>query len=113
MNPLSTFLTARNQLLALREDLPRAQREFRWPRLEQFNWAADYFDSVARGNEQPALRVVDDLGCDLRISFAQLSRRSNQVANLLRKLGISPGDRVLLMLGNTVPLWETMLALIK
>jgi acetyl-CoA synthetase len=32
--------------------------------------------------------------------FAALARRSDQVANWLADLGVSPGDRVLIMLGN-------------
>jgi acetyl-CoA synthetase len=35
------------------------------------------------------------------------------VANLLVSQGLEPGDRILLMLPNVVPLWETMLAAIK
>jgi acetyl-CoA synthetase len=35
------------------------------------------------------------------------------VANGLRALGVKRGDRVLLMLGNVVALWETMLAAMK
>ena len=42
-----------------------------------------------------------------------LSRRSNQVANFLRAQGLKRGDHLLLLLGNVVPLWETMLAAIK
>jgi len=42
-----------------------------------------------------------------------LSRRSSQVAAFLVGLGAARGDRVMLMLGNEVPLWETMLAAIK
>src|SRR5262249_44154151 len=52
-------------------------------------------------------------GLDLSLTFADLAERSNRVANLLRHHGVGPGDRVLVMLGNVVPLWETMLALIK
>src|SRR5690606_19072087 len=48
-----------------------------------------------------------------RCSFAELRERSNRVANWLESLGVRRGDRVLLMLGNEVPLWETMLACIK
>src|SRR5690606_1961919 len=39
--------------------------------------------------------------------------RSNQTANFLRSLGLRRGDALLLLLGNVVPLWETMLAAIK
>jgi acetyl-CoA synthetase len=107
------FLAARDRLLELREDLEAAQREFRWPRFETFNWVRDYFDVIAAGNARPALRVVDDASGEQTLSFEQLSRRASQVASFLAAQGIGPGDRLLLMLGNVAPLWETMLAAIK
>ncbi len=36
-----------------------------------------------------------------------------QVANFLRAQGLKRGDHLLLLLGNVVPLWETMLAAMK
>ncbi|MGO9804570.1 MAG: AMP-binding protein [Steroidobacteraceae bacterium] len=113
MSTSRAFLEARDQLLHCREDLGRALREFRWPRLSEFNWARDYFDVVAAGNDAAALRVVDDTGGDQTFSFAQLARRSAQVAAFLAALGVQRGDRVLIMLPNCVPLWETMLAVIR
>ena len=107
------FITARDQLLSLREDLSAAQRDFRWPEPEFFNWALDYFDVIASGNGRPALRVVDDALSDQTLSFAELSRRSSQVANFLAAEGVGRGDRILIMLGNVVSLWETMLAAMK
>jgi acetyl-CoA synthetase len=107
------FIEARDQLLRSRDDLASAERNFRWPDFEHFNWACDYFDVIAVGNDQAALRVVDDAGFDQALTYAQLSRRSAQVANFLAALGVERGDRILLMLGNIVPLWETMLAAIK
>jgi acetyl-CoA synthetase len=112
-DPTREFLAARDLLLRLRTDYPAAQREFRWPRFETFNWVSDYFDVMAAGNTRPALRVVDDAGGDESLSFEQLSRRAAQVANFLAAQGIGRGDRVLLMLGNVVPLWEMTLAAIK
>jgi acetyl-CoA synthetase len=106
-------MRAREQLLSLRDDPRTAQRDFRWPALETFNWATDYFDPLARGNDAPALRVVSDAVPERVLSFAQLGRRSAQVAHFLTAQGLGPGDRVLLMLGNVVPLWETMLAAIR
>ena len=50
---------------------------------------------------------------ETKLSFETLSRRSNQVANFLRAQGLKRGDHLLLLLGNVVPLWETMLAAIK
>lgn len=107
------FIAARDQLLRLRGDLTRAEREFRWPRFEEFNWARDYFDVIAQDNHEPALRVVSVNGTEQSLSFAQLARRSSQVANFLAAQGVGPGDRILLMLANVVPLWETMLAAIR
>ena len=107
------FIAARDQLLRLRGDLTRAEREFRWPRFEEFNWARDYFDVIAQDNHEPALRIVSGVGAEQSLSFAQLARRSSQVANFLAAQGIGPGDRILLMLANVVPLWETMLAAIR
>jgi len=86
---------------------------FHWTPPTHFNWVRDYFDGVAARNAGPALRVVDDAGHDEVLSFAKLARRSRQVANFLGGLGIGPGDRVLIMLGNVVPLCETMLAVIR
>jgi len=45
------LMAARDLLLRHREDLAAAGREFQWPRFEEFNWARDYFDVMARGNE--------------------------------------------------------------
>lgn len=110
---LSRFLEARDFLLAHREDYATAYAGFEWPRLDAFNWALDYFDVMAAGNEQPALWIVEEDGRESIRSFAQMSARSNQVANWLRGLGVRRGDHILIMLGNEVPLWEVMLASIK
>jgi acetyl-CoA synthetase len=107
------FIAARDFLLRCRDDYATAYREFRWPQLDRFNWALDYFDVVARGNTQPALWLVDEDAGETKLSFAELSERSNRIANALRGLGVKRGDRILVMLGNVVPLWECMLASMK
>jgi acetyl-CoA synthetase len=107
------FSAARDFLLACRGDYERAYREFRWPALDRFNWALDYFDPMARGNGRPALWITEEGGSETRLSFAEMAERSSRIANHLRRLGVRRGDRVLMMLGNVAPLWETMLAVIK
>jgi acetyl-CoA synthetase len=107
------FLRARDLLLASRGDHAKAVDDFRWPELAQFNWALDYFDAHAQGNDAPALWVVEADGTEHKSSFAQLSARSSQVANFLRQQGVKRGDRVLVMLGNEPALWEAMLASMK
>ena len=110
---IDAFLAARDFLFRTREDYPTAYRDFRWPKLDRFNWALDHFDRMAEGNERPALWQVDDGGSETKVSFAAMEKRSNQVANFLRSIGVRRGDRILLMLGNVVPLWECMLAAMK
>ncbi|MFL6628570.1 MAG: AMP-binding protein [Vitreoscilla sp.] len=109
----AAFLAARDFLLQHREDYATAYRAFRWPQLTEFNWALDHFDALARGNDAPALWIVDENGAEDKLSFARLAERSNQVANWLRGLGVQRGDRVLLLLPNEVALWESMLACMK
>jgi acetyl-CoA synthetase len=107
------FHATRDLLFKLREDQAAASREFRWPVLDTFNWALDHFDAIAKGNAEPALHIVGEDGTEVRRSFDEMSRRSSQVANHLRSLGVRRGDRTLLMLGNELALWEVMLASIK
>ncbi len=113
MSAARPFIEARDFLLQHRNDYLAATRDFRWPVLTEFNWALDYFDALAAGNERPALWLVGEDGSEHKRSYAQMSARSNQVANWLRSLGVARGDRILLMLGNEIPLWETMLAAMK
>ncbi|MFN8892415.1 MAG: AMP-binding protein, partial [Betaproteobacteria bacterium] len=110
---LARFRAARDFLIAHRTDQDGACAGFRWPRLTQFNWALDHFDEMARGNTQPALVIEAEDGTRTVASFERMSERSSQVACWLQGLGLARGDRVLLMLGNELPLWETMLACIK
>jgi acetyl-CoA synthetase len=109
------FRTARDFLLANRSNYDVAYGDFQWPEMDQFNWALDWFDSIAAGqrSNQTAIWVVFEDGTETKLSFRQLSNRSSQVANYFRELGIGRGDRVMVMLGNIAPLWETVLALIK
>ncbi|MBK8909120.1 MAG: AMP-binding protein [Rhodospirillales bacterium] len=113
MTETNAFLQARDFLVRHREDYETAYRDFKWPELTAFNWALDYFDVYARGNERPALWVVNADGSESKLSYQEMSERSNRTANFLRGHGVGRGDRVLMMLNNVVPLWEVMLAAIK
>jgi len=108
------FYAARDFLLTHREDYDTAYRDFRWPEITEFNWALDHFDAVAaQRGDQRALWIVEQDGSEAHWTFRELSARSNQVANWLREQGVGRGDRIILMLGNQVELWETLLAAMK
>jgi acetyl-CoA synthetase len=68
---------------------------------------------MAESSSRAAVRVVDDTGSINQLSYRELSIRSSQVANYLTTCGVRSGERVLIMLGNGISLWETMLAVIK
>jgi acetyl-CoA synthetase len=107
------YRAARDLLLRHRTDYETARTQFTWPDLDEFNWALDWFDVLAAEHgARDALRVVT-ADSDIRLSYAELAARSNQVANWLRGLGVRRGDRVLVMLGNIAPLWEVILATMK
>lgn len=110
----TAYRQARDALLSLQGEHDRALAEFRWPDVgERFNWAIDWFDQIARGNDACALWIVEEDGSEQKVSFDAMAQRSDQVAVWLEGLGIGRGDHVLLMLGNQVELWETMLAVFK
>src|ERR1700694_2675079 len=115
---MTTFQEARTFLLKHRTDYDAAVMGFRWPDPAPFNWALDWFDAELARNPESRDRLalwIVEAGRDreTKLSFAELSRRSNQVANFLRAQGLRRGDHLLLLLGNVVPLWEIMLAAMK
>ena len=110
------FRSARDALLAARTDYDRAVATYQPPRPAAFNWALDWFDVVAAtpGTAgRTALRVIEDDGSERSVSYRKMAARSTEVAAWLRAHGVERGHRVLLMLGNQVELWETMLACMK
>ncbi len=107
------------QFLAAREFLLRApsyeemRRSFRWPDPVQFNWALDYFDEFARGNQAPALIMEDESGAETICGFDELRRRSNAMANYFKEQGLAKNDCLLLMMNNSLELFLALLAAIK
>jgi acetyl-CoA synthetase len=115
---MPSFQQSREFLLANRTDYAAALAGFKWPEPVPFNWALDWFDrDLARApdsKDRCALWIVDaTTGKESRHTFAELSARSNQLANWLRGLGLERGDHLLLVLNNVTELWEIMLAAMK
>ena len=81
---------------------------------EDFNFGFDIVDVYA--NEEPdkkALVWCNDYGEEKTITFAEVKKHSNKIANFLVKTGIKKGDTVLLILKNRFEYWFTAVALHK
>ena len=63
------FVAARDLLLRLRDDHDDAVARLRWPHLNKFNWALDYFDQMAQGNTATALWIVNADGNEHRFQL--------------------------------------------
>ncbi len=104
----------RDFLFANATDYDAARRGFAWPEVDEFNFALEWFDVIAGENpDRPAVQIVE---ADLSLrswSYGKLSARSDQVASWLAGIGIRRGDHVIVMLNNTIELWEVMLAITK
>ena len=107
------FRESRDFLIANSNDYEAAYRGFKLPKFDHFNWAMDWFDAISEGNDNIALWVVEQDGSEKKLSFAEMSKRSNQVSNWMRSNGVERGHRVIVMLGNQIELWETILAVMK
>jgi acetyl-CoA synthetase len=111
---IPALASTRDRLLALRTSYDEAVTSFSWPDVgPTFNFVHDWFDGFARGNDRPALVIVEEGGRRSAYSFDEMVSRSEQVAAHLAAHGVGPGDSVVVMLGNQVELWESMLAVIR
>lgn len=89
-------------------------REFKWEVPEYYNFGFDGIDRWAEDRTKLALISVDDTGFNaVRHTFYDLMRLSNQFANLLLRMGIKKGDRVLLMLPRIPEWYVAMMGMIK
>ena len=97
----NAFFAARDRLLELAADPARARAEFTWPDVGlDFNWAHDVFDVIAAGNDTTALWIAEADGTEIKRSFAEMTRRSDQVAHWMLAQGARKGDVAMLMIGN-------------
>ncbi|MGW3647935.1 AMP-binding protein [Streptomyces sp. NPDC000878] len=88
-------------------------RGFSWPDLTEFNWATDWFDSIARANHDPAVIWSDRDGAEREITFDGLRENSDRAAGWLVRQGVGYGTRVLIALDGCAALWEIQLAALK
>ncbi len=73
---------------------------FRWNIPARYNIAADVCDRHAADPGKIALIGEGPDGKVWRMTFREIQRKANQIANLLVSLGLVKGDRVMLLLGQ-------------
>jgi acyl-coenzyme A synthetase/AMP-(fatty) acid ligase len=92
---------------------PNHHQPFDWHTPEYFNFG-HIIDAQANADpSRVALLHEDSVGNVARLTFADIRRESNQIANLLNGLGIQNGERVLLMLPRTTLWHAAFVAILK
>lgn len=107
-----SFGLARDFLMANYGD-PEAAALFDWPAADRFNWALDWFDILAVGNDDIALAGPGLHRPWHEISYARLRTASDGAATRLRNLGVGPGDRVMVESPSVCELWAILLGILK
>ncbi len=106
--------TARDFVLAHSYDYAALRDGFAWPELDEFNFGLEWFDVVAGEHpDRVAVKIVESDFSETTATYGELAARSDRVANWLVSLGMRRGDTMIVMLHNTIELWEILLALTK
>ena len=85
-------------------DYKKVYKNFKWDVPEYFNFGFDVVDRRAIDRTKTALLSIHADGKHTYHTFYDLSVQSNKFANVLLKLGLKKGDRVLVILEST-PEW--------
>jgi acyl-coenzyme A synthetase/AMP-(fatty) acid ligase len=99
--------------ITCRADYDRLRQNFRWNCPEHFNFGYDVVDHWAQTSpDHLALHWV--CGDEKRwVTFSEMADRSSRLARGLTDLGLTRGDRVLVILPRVVAWWETLVGLFK
>ena len=89
-------------------------RNFRIEVPEYFNFGFDVVDAWAKKDRNKIAMIwTNQQGAEQIYTFRDISRRSNQIVNMLIKYKIGKGDKVLIMLPRVPEWWFMTIALIK
>ena len=89
-------------------------RNFRIEVPEYFNFGFDVVDAWAKKDRNKIAMVwTNQKGDEKFFTFRDLSKRSNEIVNMMIKYKIGKGDRVLIMLHRVPEWWFMVVALIK
>ncbi|MBP5285474.1 MAG: AMP-binding protein [Kiritimatiellae bacterium] len=96
------------------EDERGCLQHIRFRDIEKFNFAFDIVDAIAaKYPDKLAMLHVSDHFTERRFTFREISETSNQIANYFLSLGISRGDKVMLVMKRHFQYWPTIIALHK
>ena len=96
------------------EDENGCLQSITFPNAEEFNFAFDIVDGIARREpERLAMIYVSNDMEERRFTFKDMKDASSQAANYFTSLGIKRGDRVMLVLKRHYQFWFSILALEK
>ena len=96
------------------EDENGVLQDIRFKNTETFNFGFDVVDAIAeKYPNKLAMVYLDKQHREQRLTFQDVRKNSNRVANYLTSLGIRKGDRVMLVLKRHYQFWYTMVALHK
>ena len=87
-------------------DYATTYEQFDWETPERFNFGRDVVDKWPE--DRPAMIWLGTSGEERRLTFGDFTRLSNRFANAARDMGVSRGDRVMVLLGK-VPEWHSIL----
>ena len=76
------------------------------PPPSHFNFARDVVDRFATTPERPALLYLDARGRTTRLGFGEMSDAIHRFASVLQRLGVAPGEPLLVLL-PPIPAWQT------
>ncbi|MDQ3303587.1 MAG: AMP-binding protein [Actinomycetota bacterium] len=90
-------------------DYATTYADFDWKTPERFNFGRDVVDEWAK-EDRPAMTWLGagEAGEERNFTFADFSRLSNRFANATQGMGVSRGDRVMVLMGKT-PEWHVVL----
>lgn len=94
-------------------DYEKEYAAFKWNVPEYFNFAGEVIDKWAQDPEKLALWWVDDAGNEVKKTYADLSRASRQLCNVMKAEGVQQDDVVMVILPRNLEWWEAFTACIR
>lgn len=94
-------------------DYAAERGSFVWAPPARFNFARDVLDRWAEDPQKLALWWIDDFGHEEKITFRELSDRSQRLCNVLAAAGVQRGETVIVLLPRLVAWWEVLTACLR